>query len=251
MSRVAIAIETSGKDGSAALCVDGVVVMEEIFAQGMRHASGLMVAIDRMCTAHAVKPQDVNEVYVSIGPGSFTGLRVGVTAAKTIAWANSCRGGAKIVAVPSLGVIAQNAPADATEIIVMLDAKRGQVFGERFSKFTGETPVPPDTGKSTFLCHPEKSGRLLDPIVLLTERSGKVWVLGEGIAHHRDAIAQCSEAIVCDEALWRPRASVVARLGLELASEGRFVDAMKLVPVYVRIPEPEEKRLAALQNSKS
>src|SRR5213592_2539035 len=94
----ALAIETSGKIGSIALADASRVLCEEQFEHGLQHAAKMIPMIDRLCAAQGWKPRDIEHVYVSIGPGSFTGLRIAVTAAKTLAFAT----GAKIVAVPTI-----------------------------------------------------------------------------------------------------------------------------------------------------
>src|SRR6185369_8895119 len=105
--------ETSGGIGSIAIAEDGCVVVEETFSHGLKHAAGIVPIIDRLCASRGWKPADVEEIYVSVGPGSFTGLRVGITVAKTLAFAT----GARIVAVPSVDVLARNAPAGWQNLI--------------------------------------------------------------------------------------------------------------------------------------
>src|SRR5689334_12051893 len=100
----ALALETSGRTGSVALVEVGNVVAEDQFPHGLRHAAGLVPMIDRLCRERGWAPGDVDEVYVSAGPGSFTGLRVGITVAKTLALAT----GARVVAVPTADVLARN-----------------------------------------------------------------------------------------------------------------------------------------------
>ena len=238
--RIAIAIETSGRVGSAAICMNGVVIDERVFEQGMKHASGLFQSLDSMFQSAGVLPCEIEEIYVSIGPGSFTGLRVGVTAAKTISMAS----GARVVPVPSLLAIAHNVVNDAaiklSEVAVILDAKRGQIFGERFSR-VDQTWV-----SSTPAC-----GRLTTASALLLEKTGAVHVLGEGVEEHRLAIDAHADTVMCDEAMSRGQASIVAMLGMRAAARGEFVAAESLVPAYIRIPEPEEKRLQAIKLSQT
>src|SRR3954467_10825613 len=133
----ALAIETSGRTGSVAVARDGTVLAEETFPHGLKHAAGLVPMIDRLCKGAGWGPRDVEEVYVSAGPGSFTGLRVGVTVAKTLAFAT----GAKVVAVPTVEVLARNAPADATNVVIVLDAKREQIFTARLTRSGGSWEV--------------------------------------------------------------------------------------------------------------
>src|SRR5215471_10171680 len=104
-----LAVETSGRIGSIAVVENETVLEEESFEHGLQHAA----MIDRLCRKRGWAPQDLQELYVSAGPGSFTGLRIGITLAKTLALAT----GVKMVAVPSVKVLAENAPQEAKQLI--------------------------------------------------------------------------------------------------------------------------------------
>ena len=130
----AVAIETSGRIGSVAVVRDGAVVTEEQFPHGLQNAAHVVPIIDRLTRAQGWSPRDVEQLYVSIGPGSFTGLRIGVTLAKTMALATSV----KLVAVPTVRVLAENAPPEARHVLVVLDAKRNQIFTARLERGGGE-----------------------------------------------------------------------------------------------------------------
>src|SRR6476660_6182130 len=129
----ALAIETSGRIGSVALIDENGAIEEREFPHGLQHAAGLIPLMDEMCQASGWTPADLRQVYVSAGPGSFTGLRIGITLAKTLAFAT----GARLVAVPTMRVLVENAPPEARHVIVVLDAKREQIFTARFEKVSG------------------------------------------------------------------------------------------------------------------
>src|ERR1051325_7330032 len=112
----ALAIETSGRIGSVALVDETGAIKEREFPHGLQHAAGLIPLIDELCSARGWKPADLREVYVSAGPGSFTGLRIGITLSKTLAFVT----GAKLVAVPTMRVLVENAPSEARHVIVVL-----------------------------------------------------------------------------------------------------------------------------------
>src|SRR5688500_5180312 len=131
-----VAIETSGRVGSVAVVRDGTTVAEEQFPHGLQHAAQIVPIIDRLTRAQGWSPRDVEELYVSIGPGSFTGLRISVTLAKTMALAT----GVKLVAVPTVRVLAENAPPEARHLVIVLDAKRDQIFTARFERGAGDGP---------------------------------------------------------------------------------------------------------------
>jgi len=221
----ALAIETSSRIGSVALAEDGKVLAEETFPHGLQHAARMVPAIDEMCRKLDWKPMDITEIYVSSGPGSFTGLRIGITLAKTLAFAS----GASIVAVPTAQVLVENAPADAKHVIIVIDAKRQQIYTASFER--------DETGwKIREPAHLDSLGEML------ARTPRPVHLLGEGIPYHQQFIPAESDGIVIvDDANWRPTAAVVARLGWQMAREGKFTSAPELLPVYIRRPEAEEK----------
>jgi len=222
----ALALETSGRTGSVAAVEDGVVVAEEQFPHGLQHAASLVPMIDRLCRARDWAPVDVEEIYVSAGPGSFTGLRVGITVAKTLALAT----GARIIAVPTAEVLARNAPAGWQNLIVVLDAKRDQIFTATFVNDGNGTPVVREAAR-------------LDGLAAVIARTGRpVHLIGEGIPFHQKFIPpDDASVIVTPPESWRARAAAVAEVGHAMARRGEFVDPDRLTPVYVRRPEAEEK----------
>ncbi len=261
----ALAIETSGKVGSVALVRDGVVLAEPTFEHGLKHAAGILPMIDQLCRDHGIGPRDLAELYLSIGPGSFTGLRIGVTLAKTMTLTT----GVKIVAVPTVNVLAANAPAEAKHVIIVLDAKRDQIFT---ASFEGLTPSPGTPGagerrqsrrggegsaaraESSSSSEKEPSpyplpayrarekahlGSLTD---MLARTPRPVHLLGEGIPYHDKFIPKKDPGvIVTSPDTWRARAGVVAAIGMAMAQQKQFADPDRLTPLYIRKPEAEEK----------
>ncbi len=230
-----LAIETSGRIGSVALADGGKVVVEEQFPHGLKHAAEIIPLVDRLCQARQWKASDIEELYVSAGPGSFTGLRISITMAKTLALAT----GVKIVAVPSLRVLVENAPPEARHLIVVLDAKREQIFTARF-ECSGQTWL-------------EREPARLDSLSAMLQRAIRpVHLLGEGIPYHEKFISKDDPGVIITAPeTWRARASAVARLGMEMARAGRFTDAYALTPIYIRKPEAEEKYEAGLLSPKA
>src|SRR5688500_13969911 len=168
----ALAIETSGRVGSVALAEDGVVLAEDPFPHGLQHAAQIVLRIDALCRGRGWTPRDVEELYISAGPGSFTGLRIGVTLAKTLAFAT----GTKLVAVPTVEVLVRNAPAEARNAVVVLDAKRDQIFTARFSRgAAGEWAI-------------EEPAHLDSLAAMLARSPRPVHLVGEGTPYHRKFI---------------------------------------------------------------
>jgi tRNA threonylcarbamoyladenosine biosynthesis protein TsaB len=226
----ALAIETSGRIGSIATVMDEQVIAEEQFPHGLAHAAQIVSIIDRLCRAQQWKPRDIEHLYVSAGPGSFTGLRIGITLAKTMALAT----GVKIVAVPSVRVLAENAPAEASNLIIVLDAKRDQIFTASFQRAAGNQQRAEWS---------EREPAHLDDLPAMLARTPRpVHLLGEGIPFHEKFISKGDAHVnLTPTDRWRARASAVARIGIELARQNQFADPLTLTPIYIRRPEAEEK----------
>ncbi|MEM6561437.1 MAG: tRNA (adenosine(37)-N6)-threonylcarbamoyltransferase complex dimerization subunit type 1 TsaB, partial [Planctomycetota bacterium] len=122
-----LALETSTRQGSIALW-DGGVVAECAYAAGFRQATSLVGSVDGLCREAGWAATDLDRVAVSIGPGSFTGVRVGLSVAKMLALSV----GVEVVAVPSLLVTAQR--SSSASIAVALDARKGRVILGRFER---------------------------------------------------------------------------------------------------------------------
>lgn len=221
-----LAVETSGRVGSIAIVDDGKVLSEDIFSHGLQHAAQIICRIDALLKAQQWQPHDLQELYLSIGPGSFTGLRIGVTLIKTLSFVT----GARIAAVPTLDVLARNAPPEARNVIVVLDAKREQIFTARYAR---EEPTNP-----RIVVEPPHLDRL---DAMLSRSPRPIHLLGEGIPYHRQFIGDDPQVIVTDAELWRARAAVVAELGGAMLRESMTIDPQKLSPLYIRKPEAEEK----------
>ncbi|HUU82299.1 MAG TPA: tRNA (adenosine(37)-N6)-threonylcarbamoyltransferase complex dimerization subunit type 1 TsaB, partial [Phycisphaerae bacterium] len=169
----------------------------------------------------------LTEVYVSGGPGSFTGLRLGITVARMLVWAG--HGRVRAVRVPTLEVIAQNCletPKPPKDLVVLLDAKRGRVYAATFTL---------DQARYRRVTEPAER-KVAELASTLPDRCAAV---GEGIAYHRTAVDRARLTVLPEE-LNRPRAEVVHALGFARAAAGDFDGPAALVPIYVRRPEAEE-----------
>jgi len=225
----ALAIETSGRIGSVALIDQNGAIEEREFPHGLQHAAGLIPLIDQLSTQRGWTPAQLEHVYVSAGPGSFTGLRIGITLAKTLAFTT----GAKLVAVPTMRVLVANAPPEAQHAIIVLDAKRDQIFTARFARIDQRWD--------------EQEPAHLDTLSAMLTRSPRpIHLIGEGILFHQQHIpAGADDIILTKPEAWRARASILAEIGAELAAAANFVDPYQLQPIYIRPPEAQEKLEAA------
>jgi len=234
-----LALETSGRLGSVAIAQGEQLLGETEFSGPMRHSAEVFPAIVDLLNQFGKKPNQIEQVYISIGPGSFTGLRIAVTIAKTMALANNAR----IVAVDTLDVIAANVICFTAEnaedelkqnerLGVILDAKRGQFFVAVYDR-------------------PTKGWEKIFPDSLLTDEEfldrfagcGKpIALLGEGLVYYKDKFNDPAVRFL-DDKFWNPTAANVYRLGWQLAKQDQFTDPLILTPNYIRGPDAKVKQL--------
>ena len=218
-----LGVESSGPRGGVALLEDGRTLGEAFFEAGMVHGREIAPAADRLLRAAGKGPADLGLVAVDIGPGSYTGLRVGLAAAKGLAYAL----GRPLVGVPSLDVVAAPAAGLGALLATATDAKWDQVYGAFYDVKNGR----PARNSEMFAERPEAFAARVP--------SGAIAV-GDALERHA-ALFSARGAILAPRDLWTPRPSVVASLGLERHREGLSHDAATLVPLYLRKTEAEEK----------
>ncbi len=225
-SMLAIAVETSGSRGSVLVARGETVLTSDTFKVEQQHGVQLLPTVDTLTKKAGLTPDQFNAIYVSGGPGSFTGLRIGITFAKAMAFALGC----KVVRVPSLDVLAQNALELSTRpkrVISIFDAKRGNVFGRTFELRDG----------------------LYEPIDEPKERSPREYlakhapatILGAGVERHREVIEQAEGITVAGSDYDFGKAEWVLALGARMASQNQFISLDELIPIYIRKPDAEEK----------
>jgi tRNA threonylcarbamoyladenosine biosynthesis protein TsaB len=220
-----LAIETSGRSGSIAVAAGPKILAMRGLSPTQEHARDLLPGVDLACREAGAQPADIQHCYLSIGPGSFTGLRIAVTLARHLALA--C--GTKACAVPSLDVVAANC-LDLGEppmnVAVIIDAKKDHVFASLFELQAGgyDCVRPP---------------AMVSVQALLDQSPRPLKVIGEAGARFESQITAAG-AIVGQRELWIGSAKNVARLGWAMAGRNEFTPARELVPLYVRRPEAEE-----------
>jgi tRNA threonylcarbamoyladenosine biosynthesis protein TsaB len=242
-----LAIETSGRTGSVAIAVGEEMLSEVVFSEPMKHSAEIFPAIQDLLERFDRRPRQVGHIYVSIGPGSFTGLRIAVTLAKMMHLTNAAR----IVTVGTLDVIAANATdhikqknIEVDRIAAVLDAKRGQFFIAVYKRL----PNSIDAGNR----QPGIQSRCWEKIFpdsLLTapqfleqfsDVNHPTWLLGEGLVYYKDKF-KADGIRFLEKQYWNPRASKVHLLGFQKALENKFADALILQPRYLRQPDVKTK----------
>ncbi len=252
-----LAVETSSRIGSVALARGAELLSQLTFSAPLQHSMEIFPSISRLLDQFGRRPQDIRQVHIDVGPGSFTGLRIAVTLAKTM----SLAGGVQIVTVDTLDTIAanvvdtvqdQSVPLD--RLAVVLDAKRGQFFTavyDRVDAATTEAPGRPtdDPGYQIPAPHYGFWRKVLPDCLMeagqLVQRFAAsdrpICLTGDGLLYHREAFA--AEGVrILDERRWSPAAAKVHALGWQKARAGRFADPMAIVPFYLRGPDVTLKR---------
>jgi tRNA threonylcarbamoyladenosine biosynthesis protein TsaB len=231
---VVLAIETSSQQGSVALWQAGRALGERTIAQGHKHGALLFVELREVFAEAGLQPGDVDLIAVSQGPGSFTGIRIGLTAARTAAYVLR----KPLLGVPSLDVLAENAPAEAASVAVLLDAKRGEVYAGLFARrrrpMTNGGMTNDESMPNLELVSPYQ---VIRPEALVLPSS--CTVIGDAIERFRDVLTREGVTLAGEET-WRPRASVVARLAALRYERGERQDLHALAPIYLRRPEAED-----------
>jgi tRNA threonylcarbamoyladenosine biosynthesis protein TsaB len=223
-SVLTVALETSGLIGSIAVLRGEQLLGECAIGDGRRrHASTLVSQLDELLKSLGIAPRDVGHVAVSVGPGSFTGLRVGVVAAKTWGFVMGCR----LTAVGTFEAIAFGLPVTAASAWVIDDALRGDVFVQRFEAAGGEWTA-------------SSSPRLLSMEDWLAATSRGDVVTGPAVEKWTEQL-MARGLVVPPAEYHRPTAAGVGRCGLRRVRRGELADPFTLAPLYIRRSAAEEK----------
>ena len=224
-----LAIETATPAQSVAL-VEGDRLLAELSYEAKGNRGGLLLpAVDRVLQKAGLAARDLDAVAVSVGPGSFTGLRVGLATAKGL----TLGAGAALVDVPTLEALAEGYALPDGTICALLDAYRGEVYMAVFRRVGAGRALErlsPDA-----VLAPEAVASALAAV------EGPVHLIGNGAARYRERIetALSGRACVTEEGLCAvPSAVVVARLGLRRLAGGNKSDA-EVAPIYLRRAEAE------------
>ncbi len=218
-----LSLETIAAAGSVALLDDERIIAELELDTTRRSAQTLAPGIDQLLKQAGWRPADVELVAVASGPGSFTGLRIGVTTAKTFAYAVGCQA----IGVHSLLAIASRAPRDFESVSAALDAQRGELFVADFRRL-------PDGSLEGV-----ETTRIVSAAAWLASLPQGVALTGAGLEKHLGALAPGVNVV--ERALWAPTAGSVGQLVQRFALAGQGVSPFELVPQYFRRTAAEEK----------
>lgn len=231
-----LALESSATACSAALCEDGKLIAQSFQNSGLTHSRTLMPMVQGMLDSCEQKLEDVDVIAVAAGPGSFTGLRIGVSTAKGLAWA----GDKPCAACSTLESMAwQLAHVDAI-IIASMDARRSQVYNALFRARDGVLErLSPDRAIGLEELEREVAA-LGEPKILVGD--------GAQLCYNNWSESMPQLQLAPAHLRWQT-AWGVARAAQKLAQEERLVSGDELVPIYHRLSQAERERLAKEEQS--
>lgn len=226
-----LAIDTSAKAASAAIVEDGEIKGEFFINTMLTHSETLMPMCDALLKSTRLPLTEIDCFAVNTGPGSFTGLRIGIAAVKGMAYAlnKPCAG------VSTLESMSFNIKAENTVVCAVMDARCNQVYNALFD-VSGDTPIR--------LCE-DRALTIDDLSAELEKITKKIVIVGDGAK----LCAAKMQGINCDLALAEEnvrmqRASGTAFAAARVIEEGKTVTADLLMPQYLRLPQAQRELLA-------
>ena len=223
-----LAVETSASVASAAICDEDKLICEMVLNHKKTHSEKLMPMIDELFKSCELSASEIDVFAAASGPGSFTGLRIGVCAVKGLAHAVN----KPVIGVSTLEALAYNLPYADGLICPIMDARRSQVYNGIY-RFQNGFPEIVTAPRAVALseCLEDVRGE------------ERVYFIGDGVPVYREEI----QRVLGEKAVFAPlscnaqRASCVAAAALRYAKEGKTMHYSELLPVYLRKPQAERE----------
>ena len=226
-----LALETSAKSVSVAVTENGTLLAQAYQDRGLTHSVTLMPLLDGMLKTAGLTLDDMDIIAVAQGPGSFTGIRIGVSAAKGLAWAKAlpCCG------VSTLEAMAYGVTDFEGTVVGAMDARRQQVYNALFRT---------ENGRVTRLCADRAVAMELVAEELAAIPEPKL-IVGDGAVLLYDFLQKVGIGCRLSSPLHRQQSAAGVALAAEhLAAQGLTCSAQELQPVYLRLSQAERERLA-------
>ena len=229
---IILAIDTTAACSSVALNIDGRIV-QKINASEFSHLQKLIPTVDELMREEKIDAKQLDAIAVSRGPGSFTGIRIGMATAKGLAqiWDKP------VIEIPTLASFSFrnysfDIPGDAI-LCGVFDAKRHQIYGGAYKPFSDESVVP------------DGAYDLSDYLNLLLntkDKFSKAVFFGDGVKVYAEGLKDCGfDFEFAPEEIRMQTAEGVAVLGAKLLCEGKIKDCFSAQPEYLRAAEAERK----------
>jgi len=218
-----LTIDTSSNCSSVALSNGATLLGEYILGEDRSSSGRLPEAIDKLLAAAGLSPDDLDALATSLGPGSFTGVRVGIATVKGLALAT----GTPTVGFSSLAMLAMNLPHCALQVAPLFDARKSEVYAGLYRCTDAPEALRPDT--------------VVPPEAFLASITEPTVFLGEGAVRYRELIETTLGELAVFPA-WHahlPRAAAGATIALRAAQAGDFTPLALLNPAYLRASEAE------------
>jgi tRNA threonylcarbamoyladenosine biosynthesis protein TsaB len=220
-----LGIETATEQVSVAIGGhEGVLGLVEV-CRGRRHAETLAPAIEFVCTQADVRLDEISVVAVDVGPGLFTGMRVGLASAKALAQALRV----PMIGMSSLDLLAYPLRHTGRTVVAIIDARKGELF------YAFYRPVP---GGVQRVLEPQ-CGTIDDLIAEVMARRDDVICVGDGALRHRDEIVAELRCEVAEQFLSRPSAAPLVQLAHARALREEWVNPWEIQPLYMRLPDAQ------------
>lgn len=231
-----LAIESASTTASAALVSEEGILAEFTTNFQKTHSETLLPMVKECCDMTETSVNDVDAIAVSVGPGSFTGLRIGASTAKGLAFA----AGKPIIPVPTLDAMAYGMFGSEFVLCPIMDARRGEVYTGLYSFDGTQFRVHESATACAIEVQAEKAKKLG------AELGKKVCYLGDGVPVFKEKLKTLDETAVFAPAhLVFQKASSVATLGMKLLAEGVQESSFTFEPLYLRESQAERERREA------
>jgi len=217
-----LAIDVTGPGGGAALAHAGRIDLG-LIPPAVARGRDLVPQVETLLARAGIALGDLGAIACAVGPGSFTGIRIGIATAATLAYAADL----PVLAIGSLHGIATGAPDDADAVAVVLDARREHVYAARFARRDG-------------VLEPLGAERHVPAAAFAGELDPETFVIGDGRTAYPALFARFPGS---DAPTVRPGA--IARFGERALAEGRALRPRDLHPLYLRLSDPEIRRADA------
>ena len=239
-----LALDSTAKAASAALWEDEKVTAEFTLNNGLTHSEVLLPMAENICARTGITFSNIDYYAVTVGPGSFTGVRIGVAAVKGLAFRISDEPIRNCVAISTLEALAENlAPLDGILCPVM-DARRGEVYNALF-RMEGDRLVRLCPDRAISLASLAEELEAMYPNV-------PVRLSGDGYDVAFSALAERNISLLPTPMLLRTQnAASVAVCAARAVKAGEAVSDRALAPVYLRLPQAERDRLKKEQQKES